>query len=541
MQKDEYVLILGAGLMQRPAIEAAREAGYRTLVIDADPEAVCASYADVFVQIDLKDRDGIASLAQKYKDKLAAVFTAGTDFSANTAFAAAAAGLPGHRYEAAVNASDKGCMRRCFEKESVPSPRFQTIYRNDIASFLSGEKLNSLNFPKVVKPVDNMGARGCRLVRNKSEFLPALEDAVRNSRTSCAILEDYMEGKEYSIDALVFDGTLTITGFADRHIYFPPYFIETGHTMPSSEDESKRLELIKTFAEGIKALGLTCGAAKADIKYTAQGPMIGEIAARLSGGYMSGWTYPYASGLNLTKEALFIACGKKPEELLSQRVLLPVKAGGFTIYEVPCTKFSAERSWISIPGTVDKITGLEKANGSPFIRNIFTRTKEGDEADFPRNNVQKCGNVISCAPSLELAVESACSAAASIVLRLEPSSPKTDAFLEGKEHSCEKGFPYSAFEIPEELKEKVYAFCGKFPEIREGVKVRDFIGEDFVPDFSRFTDFNYRSILKSIEMFDSICPDHTVLNARAFFRILFRGGLQGILYMNDTLVQNRKK
>ena len=37
---EPYILILGAGLMQRPAIEAARELGFRTLVVDANPNAL---------------------------------------------------------------------------------------------------------------------------------------------------------------------------------------------------------------------------------------------------------------------------------------------------------------------------------------------------------------------------------------------------------------------------------------------------------------------------------------------------------------------
>ncbi|MBQ2529991.1 MAG: ATP-grasp domain-containing protein, partial [Treponema sp.] len=318
--EDRYVMILGAGLMQKPAIEAAREIGLKTLVVDANPKAVCVPFADRFEPVDLKDREGLLSLARSMGKSLEGVFTAGTDFSASVSYVAEKCGLPSHSYSAACNASNKILMRKCFEKSSVPSPDFVEIHRSQIASFLDPKTLDSMKFPKVVKPSDNMGARGCRLVRCKGEFLSAIEDAVRNSRTGTAIFEDYMHGPEFSIDAVVYGGSVTITGFADRHIFYEPYFIEMGHTMPTSIDEDRRRELILTFVRGIQALGLTCGVAKADIKYTENGPMIGEIAARLSGGYMSGWTYPYASGLNLTREAMLIALGRKPEELLSRRV-----------------------------------------------------------------------------------------------------------------------------------------------------------------------------------------------------------------------------
>ncbi|MDE7391774.1 MAG: ATP-grasp domain-containing protein, partial [Treponemataceae bacterium] len=275
------VLLLGAGLMQRPAILAAKRLGCRAVVVDGNPAAVCAPLADRFVPVDLKDRDALAALADSLRsgaEPLAAVFTAGTDFSANVAFVAERCGLRGHSYQACLNASDKARMRRCFAAAGVPSPGFREL----TAASLADGATDGITYPQVIKPVDNMGGRGCRLVRDAAELRGALDEAVRNSRSGRAILEDVMDGAEYSIDAVVWNGTLTITGLADRHICYPPYFIEMGHTMPSSCDEKTRNELIATFALGIQSLGLTCGVAKADIKYTAAGPMVGEIAARLS-------------------------------------------------------------------------------------------------------------------------------------------------------------------------------------------------------------------------------------------------------------------
>ena len=79
----KYILILGAGLMQRPAIEAARELGYKVLLVDANKNALCVSFADRFEPIDLKDREGLLKLAISEKENIAAIFTCGTDFSAS--------------------------------------------------------------------------------------------------------------------------------------------------------------------------------------------------------------------------------------------------------------------------------------------------------------------------------------------------------------------------------------------------------------------------------------------------------------------------
>ncbi len=532
---ESYILILGAGLMQRPSIEAARELGYKSLVVDGNPYALCAGFADRFEPVDLKDKEGLVNLARSLGKDLAAVFTAGTDFSASVSYVAEHCGLHAHSYEAACNASDKTRMRSCFAAAGVPSPSFCRITKEELPTFLSPEKLASLRFPKVVKPVDNMGARGCRLIRDASEFAGALTDAVAYSRSGTAILEDYMAGPEFSIDALVFDGTLTITGFADRHIFYEPYFIEMGHTMPSSIDEGKRRELIQCFAKGIQALGLRHGVAKADIKYTAKGPMIGEIAARLSGGYMSGWTYPYASGLFLTKEAMLLALGKKPEELLSRRVPVEGLDAPFAVYDVPCGKTCAERAWISIPGKVQDVLCLQQAKDEPFVRDVLPRVRAGEAVDFPRNNVEKCGNCLALAADRELAAQAAEKAVSSIILRLKANERRTEDFLFGKEKAGERSFPPDAYTLSDGQLAALMAVLREVPRIGRNVPV-SFLWAEHIADFAdNVKDFNHRSLTESLDAFDEICPLHTELDSFEFWKKLLRGGLQGIVYYADCM------
>ena len=513
--KDEFVLILGAGLMQKPSIEAAGELGYKTLVVDANKNAVCVPFADVFVQIDLKDREKIADLAMSYGDKLKAVFTAGTDFSASVSYVAQKCGLISHSFEAAMNASNKVLMRKCFREKGVPSPDFVEVTESEIETLSSDE---SVLFPKVVKPVDNMGARGCRLVRNKSEFEPALRDAVAFSRTGKAIVEDYMKGMEFSIDALVHEGNVTITGFADRHIFFDPYFIEMGHTMPSSVSEDVKKNVVDVFVKGVKALGLTEGVAKGDVKYTEKGAMIGEIAGRLSGGYMSGWTYPYASGVNLTMEAMKIALG----------------LGKTLPSEIECNAVSHERAFISIPGVVNVIYGEDKAVASPFVKNVFFRVKEGSRVDFPRNNVEKCGNVISRCADRRLSLKGAEMAVSEIVLRLEKNNESTQNYLMGVENKYEKGFPYSAYELSSD---ELIAF-EKEVESLDSVIIGEnesiVIPESLASFAGERQDFNYRTILNTLDKVNKYAGARKSVPAIKFWNSLIRGGVQGALYAVDT-------
>ncbi len=532
------ILILGAGLMQRPAILSAKELGFNAVVIDANPCAECVSLADEFKKIDLKDKDEIFNYAKELKQnsELKGIFTAGTDFSASVSYAAEKLGFPCHSYESALNATIKPRMRQCFDRNNVPSPKFFSLSGAEITEEKIFSIIEKLSFPCVVKPADNMGARGCRMIRTKDEAWQSVKTAAENSRTSTVILEEYMEGPEFSIDAIVYDGTLTITGFADRHIFYKPYFIETGHTMPTKIDEKKRLALISAFADGVHALGLSCGAAKADIKFTEKGPQIGEIAARLSGGYMSGWTFPYSYGLNLTKQALLVASGNEPSELICGRIPLEIKNADFALFDYPSKNVSAERAWISIPG---KLKSIQLCAKDSSIQDIFPRpVKTGDKVDFPRNNVQKCGNIISKSNSYDEAVSSAEQAVSQIFLRLEPKNADTDFFLSGKTLPDEKGFPPSAFSSFEKI--EFLNLSGKIPADFSILKD----AENF-PALKEFLllpekDWTHQNALCVAEKFDSVCKKHPPLERSVFWKAFFRGGLQGAIYVSDSSQDSEK-
>ena len=532
MPERKRILILGAGVMQGPALRIANEMGLETIAIDADPAALCVPMADRFEKVDLKDREGIEKLARSLMEQggLAGVMTAGTDFSASVAWVAEKLGLPGISFEAALDASDKERMRKRFKEAGVPSPEFIII--ND-SSGEAGETAVLLPFswPVVVKPVDNMGARGCRRVDGPAELKAAVADARAFSRSGRVIVEEYMEGPEYSVDALVYQGEITICGFADRHIFFPPYFIEMGHTIPSSIDPSVMRQLIETFNKGVKALGITDGAAKGDVKLTSRGPMIGEIAARLSGGYMSGWTFPYSSGVLPTKGAIEIAIGKKPGGLENK-------------WNWTC----AERAFISIPGKVLSIEGIETAKVMPFVRDVFSRVKSGMKVTFPENNVSKCGNIISAAGDRETAVKAAENAARSVLIRLEAPNEETTAFLAvqaAMPFSEKPSFPPDAFAAGKSL----LSLLAAIPETANFHAGKEPVLLPF-PEFteSGLLDYMGRTVKESLDAVRLITSlglplaskesmAEVAVLGRSFWQALIRGGYQGAVYYIDSITK----
>jgi hypothetical protein len=303
--------------------------------------------------------------------------------------------------------------------------------------------------------------------------------------------------------------------------------------MPTVIEEKKQSAIFEIFRAGIHALGLagkeSIGAAKGDIKLTAAGPMIGEIAARLSGGYMSGWTYPYSSGALPIKAAVLAAMGRKPERLT------PIKK-----------QTCAERAFISIPGTVKQIEGVEKAKTVNCVNDFFLRVTEGSNVAFPENNVTKCGNIIASAEDRESAINAAETAARSIFIRLDPSDPQTAQFL-----SQDTQFPPSAFQLTNELKTALAHIPSDIdlPHRTSPIFLSKKSSLQLIP-FPEFTssglkDFMGRTVeevLDAVRLLTGFPIPVTSENAeniirlgKTFWAALIRGSYQGAVYYIDKL------
>ncbi len=397
------VIIIGGGIMQIPLIEAAKKMELLTVVTDYNPRAPGLALADIALEVSTRNVDFNVLSARRIAAgvPIRGVLTVGTDASRTVSAVAAALELPGIRYDVAERATDKVKMRRAFKEHGVPSPEFVYVWTREEMR----RAVRRLGYPCVIKPADNMGARGVQMLTRGSDLDQAFTEARRASVSGMLLVEEYMEGPELSIDALVWNGHVEITGIGDRIIQGAPYFIELGHTMPSALPKKVLNEAVRVMKQGIRALGIDIGAAKGDIKLTPQGPMIGELAARLSGGFMSGFTYPYATGVDLMSAAIRISMGEHPGDLTPR-----------------WNKVSAERAIIPRAGRITTVRGLDKALALPGVKNIFTMYKTGDMYREPTSNLGKFGHLIAVADT-RAELESLCDKALRTVqVRTDPQA-----------------------------------------------------------------------------------------------------------------------
>ena len=384
--KKKTVMIIGGGMMQTPAIRIAKRMGLRVAVIDYDPDSAGMRLADVPMAVSTRDlvKSVEAAVSLRNDGGLDGVITVGTDASMTVAAVANALGLPGIPLEVAEAATNKSKMRRTFKEKGVPCPDFREVGSRADAFKAAGE----IGFPAVIKPCDNMGSRGVTKVEKIEEVDGAYRRALLNSSGGEVLYEEFLEGEELSIDSLVFDNRVHFTGIADRIIEHPPYFVEMGHTLPSKTSRETQDEACQVMEMGIRALGIDLGAAKGDIKITPGGAKIVELAARLSGGFMSAYTFPLATGVNLIQGAIELALGARPSDLTPR-----------------FNRVSAERAIIPPPGKVVSMRGVEEAKRLKGVAEVIILTEVGDTLQEVTSNLGKAGNIITVADTREKAVK----------------------------------------------------------------------------------------------------------------------------------------
>jgi len=401
MQKKN-LLIIGAGIFQTYAIRVAKRMGLSVCVIDQDANAPGIRLADHHMIASTRDISQAIRCARRFRNRygLDGVFTCGTDVSHTVASVAEALDLPGIPPETALMATDKGLMRTALKKAGVPVPDFRIV--QSLSQAL--EAARQIGFPLVIKPVDNMGARGVRKCRSRKELETAWSETSRHSRTQRIILESFIPARELSIDTLVDRGRIHLLTIADRIISGSPFFIERGHTIPSMQPPGELQAAFAMAKKGIRALNIRTGASKFDMRLSKNGPIIGEMTARLSGGFHSQLTDPLATGMNSIKAAIDLCLGNP----------LDVKDITPRFHRHAC-----ERSLYPRPGRITAINGIEKAKQMKNIADIIINIKIGDLLHPLNSNIGKAGHVIGYGSTRAEAVKCTLDAVRAIHIRTQ--------------------------------------------------------------------------------------------------------------------------
>ncbi|MDI5875910.1 ATP-grasp domain-containing protein [Shewanella xiamenensis] len=401
------LLIVGAGVEACEGIRIAKEMGLKLVIADGNPSAPGLTMADW--PIIASTYDGQAILAEVKKLQTQGVNIDGAiamcaDVPLSVAIVSNDLGLPGLSLESAFWVSDKLAMKKRLQAEGIPIPRFADV--SDKSILLS--QANQISFPLIIKPVDSRGARGVQLIEMASELDSAWELAARESPTSRVMLEEYLEGPQFSTETLVDRGRYYTLGFADRNYeWLPrtkPFIIENGGDAPTGVSANIKAEVIATVERAAAALGLNQGVAKGDMVYTAQGAKVIEIAGRLSGGFFSTTQIPLATGVNFIEKAIKLALG---EPLTTEEVTAKYQ------------RAVAIRYLDLAPGRVRHIYGVSQANQAIGVEMLTLFIAPGSVIYPLANHTQRAGFAIASADNKTDAIARAQAALALIHIEYE--------------------------------------------------------------------------------------------------------------------------
>jgi biotin carboxylase len=404
---SKTLLVVSGGIEAVPGILKAKEMGLHVVVSDYNPEAPGFRYADDRIIASTYDVQETVAAAEKYHKNirpLDGVICVASDVPLTVASVAEKLGLPGLSIETAKLAGDKLAMKDQLVREGIPVPWYKPV--------MSIQELDKVcrvkGFPLIIKPVDSRGARGVLLLDRDIDLQWAFNTAQQNSPTARVMAEEFISGPQISTEAVMVNGIGYNLGFSDRNYEylerFRPHIIENGGTQPSILSESMQKDIADLAIKAGKALGVVNGIVKGDMVYGPDGPMVIEIATRLSGGYFSTDQIPLHTGVDMLKAAIKLALGEgiKPQEL--------EKKGNRAV---------AIRYLFPAPGRVVSISGLETARKQEGIVRAEIVVKIGDIITTPCNSNDTAGYVIAVADRHEDAVSRCVKAVNSINVETE--------------------------------------------------------------------------------------------------------------------------
>lgn len=385
------ILIIGASILQLPAIKKAKELGYYTIVADYNPNAIGIQYADEFHNVSTIDVEGITRLAENVHPD--GIMTLATDMPMRALAAATTKlGLPGISFDTAVKATDKGEMIKAFEAAGVEHPWYYIFENRDQLESVA----SMLSYPCVMKPTDNAGNRGVCYISSESELREQYTYSFENSRSGNVIVEEYMEGQEVSVEIIVYQGTVHILAVTDKMTLGKPYFVEIGHAEQSMLPQ-KDVERIKDLAtKAVKAIGIDNSPAHVEIMLTKDGPKMVELGSRMGGGCITTHLVPLATGIDMIKSVMNMSLGMEPD------------------VNPKFNRGAALRHIVGLEGVIQSINGVDEAQTVEGVNEVTILKQIGDEVHYFKNGNDRIGYVIASADNTADAIR-ACEVALSKV------------------------------------------------------------------------------------------------------------------------------
>ena len=301
--KSKKVIIIGANEFQYKIIDKVNKLGYETHVFAWEEGAIAKDIATVFYPISITDKEKILEEAKEIKPD--AVISIASDLAMPTVnYIAEKLGLVGNSLLSTELMTNKFKMRKRLSENNLPCPWYQLISGcNDL-------KIDKLDFPLIVKPIDRSGSRGVTKVSSPNELKSAIDLAKDVSFLDVVLIEKYIGGSEYSIETISQAGKHQILQITEKFTTGEPNYIELGHLQPARISKKIQQNIEKVIIDSLTALEFENGASHAEIKVDNDQIFIIEIGGRMGGDFIGSDMVEISTGIDFLKLVLDVSLGK---------------------------------------------------------------------------------------------------------------------------------------------------------------------------------------------------------------------------------------
>ncbi|MCX5380522.1 ATP-grasp domain-containing protein [Streptomyces sp. NBC_00091] len=269
-------------------VRKAVEAGFQVWSIwdpalrKADYLDMVAAHSEELALVDFQDEAALRSLITRMarEHSVQHVLHLGSEATMAPVLAEAEAlGLSPNSAQSVRLLNDKNAMRGLLNASGV-----SVVRARQAASLAEVEPLlTEFGLPAVVKPTNSAGSRGVALVRTPDDLAEWTARVKSGGFEGPFIVEDFLEGPEFSVETLTAHGTHQIVGITAKQTSGPPGFVETGHIHPAPLDPADADAIRDTVTALLDLAGYTFGPAHTEVILTPAGPRIVESQARLGG------------------------------------------------------------------------------------------------------------------------------------------------------------------------------------------------------------------------------------------------------------------
>lgn len=295
------IAVLGANKSSIPFYRQARNLGYEIIGIAYAEGAVCQEYCDRFYPVSFADKDKVLDICRNEKIDGIISFTLESALP-TVVYVASAMGLVSNSEECLQLTQSKYAQRQALEKAGIPVPKYYLI--------LDEADLSNVQcrFPVIVKPVDSGGSQGICKVESPDRLLEAYRYAIGYSRTSRAIVEEFVDGREFSVEYISYRGHHYFLQITDKVTSGAPRFVELQHHQPA-QIPSSVWERIKAMVESaLTALKIENSASHTEIKWNSSDELfIIETGARMGGDRITSDLVRLSTGYDFVDGAIKLA------------------------------------------------------------------------------------------------------------------------------------------------------------------------------------------------------------------------------------------